>query len=190
MLEKMNKDEQATFLEFQRRLQESNRVSTASSFIVANELTEQSQAMFGNVTQHHPASNHDLYNAHVSSCEQQVIGHQTAGFGRSEVDQSDQPMTADILSSRSHTRHDDMGNDSEIRQLANEMNQFKRQQPAANKANSVSYSQSSTQEIENRNGNNHKAGISVELKRDSLSGLVKPPRNPTVGLSSNNQSTT
>ena len=43
MLDKMNKDEQATFLEFQRRLQESNRVSTASSFIdVANGLTEQS----------------------------------------------------------------------------------------------------------------------------------------------------
>ena len=48
MLDKMNKDEQATFLEFQRRLMESNRVSTASSFIdVANGLTEQSLAVFG-----------------------------------------------------------------------------------------------------------------------------------------------
>ena len=40
MLDKMNKDEQATFLEFQRRLQESHHVSTASSFIVANELSD------------------------------------------------------------------------------------------------------------------------------------------------------
>ena len=48
MLDKMNKDEQATFLEFQRRLQESNRVSTASSFIdVANGLTEHSYTVFG-----------------------------------------------------------------------------------------------------------------------------------------------
>ena len=40
MLDKMSNDEQATFLEFQRRLQESNHVSTASSFIVANELSQ------------------------------------------------------------------------------------------------------------------------------------------------------
>ena len=70
MLDKMNRDEQATFLEFQRRLQESNRVSTASSFIVANELTEQSQTMFGGNQQMPPPSGSaaqqytTLYNAH------------------------------------------------------------------------------------------------------------------------------
>ena len=40
VLEKMSKDEQATFLEFQRRLHESNRVSTASSFILAHDLSD------------------------------------------------------------------------------------------------------------------------------------------------------
>ena len=82
-------------------------------------------------------------------------GHQTAGFGRSEADQSEVPMVAD------GNQTNDLANDSEIQRLAHDMMQRDELNPRPPKSNTS-------------------ATVSLEFKRDSQSGIVKPPRNPIL----------